>query len=309
MLRFAPSSTGDIYINDLRIALFNYIISKQKKEDFLISIEETDKNILELLAIFDIEYSQVIYNGQNMRFHSAMALQLLHEKKAFSCFCSSEYLDKKQQEAKNMNKKYTYDDACRNLPAELVIDNTNPFTIRINKPDDNKSKLDAVDSFIILNQDKKPTQNFAIAVDDMLNDISLVVDEQEDTNNTLKQEYIRTSLGYGKKIKYIHIPPLLNEDKNNFSIKWLLSEGYLPAAISNYLISINNNNLPSDIFTLQDAIKWFKIDDISHSPALFSLELLRDINKIHLENLDAVELSRYVGFADANIGELAKVYL
>jgi glutamyl-tRNA synthetase len=36
---------------------------------------------------------------------------------------------------------------------------------------------------------------------------------------------------------------------------------------------------------------------------------LERINKEHLKGLDAIELSRYVGFADINIGELAKIYL
>jgi len=54
--------------------------------------------------LFGIEYSQVINQSQNIRFHTAMALQLMHEKKAFSCFCSDEWLEKKYQESKEANK-------------------------------------------------------------------------------------------------------------------------------------------------------------------------------------------------------------
>ena len=43
MLRFAPSPTGDMHIGNLRVALFNYIVSKQKKEDLIVRIEDTDK--------------------------------------------------------------------------------------------------------------------------------------------------------------------------------------------------------------------------------------------------------------------------
>ena len=63
-----------------------------------------------------------------------MALQLMHENRAFSCFCSPEWLEKKRDEAKDAKKPYRYDDACANLPHELVIDNMNPFTVRIRKP-------------------------------------------------------------------------------------------------------------------------------------------------------------------------------
>ncbi len=335
MLRFAPSPTGDMHIGDLRVALFNYIVSKQNKENLIVRIEDMNKErniegkdseILDLLALFGIEYSQVIHQSQNVRFHSAMALQLIHDKKAFSCFCSTDWLDKKRQEAKESKKAYRYDDACRNLPAELVIDNNNPFTIRINRPDETITIKDFIkgdmsfepntmDSFIIMLQDKTPTHNFACAVDDMLSDISLVIRSEDHISNTPKQEHIRESLGYEKRVEYAHLPIILNDSEekmsmkdNASSVKWLLEEGYLPSAIANYLILIGNKP-PCEIFDVKDAIEWFTLDNISKSPAHFSIELLKDINKKHLKNLDAIELSRFVGFADANIGELAKVYL
>jgi glutamyl-tRNA synthetase len=92
------------------------------------------------------------------------------------------------------------------------------------------------------------------------------------------------------------------------SVKWLLEEGFLPSAIANYLILMGNKP-PKEIFEIKEAIEWFSLDAISKSPARFDMDMLRHINKEHLKNLDAKELSRYVGFADGEIGELAKVYL
>jgi len=329
MLRFAPSPTGDMHISDLRVALFNYIVSKQKKEDFIVRMEDIDKekniegkdqDILDVLALFGMEYSQIIYQSENVRFHAAMALQLMHEKKAFSCFCSPAWLEKKRQEAKVAQKPYNYDDACRNLPAELVIDNTNPFTIRINRPDkaitihdkikgDITFEPDTVDSFVIMHQDKTPTANFATAVDDMLNDISMVIRSEEHLENTPKQDHIRNSLSYEKKIEYAHLPLIVNDlDDDTLSVTWLLKEGYLPEAISNYLISMGNTP-QKEIFTMKEAIEWFDLSKIANSPTHFDIDKLKDINRMHLKNLDVKELSRYVGFADAEIGELARIYL
>ena len=325
MLRFAPSPTSDMNIGDLRVALFNYIVSKQKNEDLIVRIEDMDKEkniegkdkeILDILALFGIEYSQIIYQSENIRFHTAMALQLIHEKKAFSCFCSPEWLEKKREELKENKKAYIYDDACRNLPDELVIDNNNPFTIRITRPDetivikdkikgDVKFEPDAVDSFTVMNQEKKPTYNFACAVDDMISDISLVIRSEDYIGNTPKQEHIRTSLNYSKKVEYAHFPIISND---SFNVKWLLEEGYLPQAIANYLILIGNK-APQEIFEMKDAIEWFKLENISNSPTPFDINMLKQINREHLRNLDAKELSRYVGFADSEIGELAKIYL
>ena len=326
MLRFAPSPTGDMHIGDLRLAIFNYIASRQREEDFIVRIEDVDidqntegkdQEILDILSLFGIVYSQIIHQSQNVRFHSAMALQLMHERKAFSCFCSPQWIENKKEEAIAAKQVYKYDDACRNLPAELVIDNTNPFTIRITRP--NKAiylqdkikgeisfKCDDVDSFIVLKQDKTPTANFASAVDDMLNDISLVIREEKHLNNTPKQEHIRNSLAYDKKIEYAHIPTILNAD--SFSIKQLLEDGFLPISILNYLVSIANST-PKEIFTLDEAIKFFDLQTISNDPVTFSTDRLKEINKAHLQKLDAKELSRYVGFADEEIGKLAYLYL
>jgi len=308
MLRIASSPTSDMHVDSLRTALFNYIISQQRKEDLIIRIEDTDqekniegkdKEILDILGLFGVEYSQVIYQSESVRFHTAMALQLMHEKKAFSCFCSSDWIENKKEEAKANKEIYKYDDACANLPAELVIDNTSPFCIRIKKP------LKDIDSFVIMDQDKAPTYDFASAVDDMLNDISIIVCSENYKDNSSKQEHIRNSLKYDKKVEYIHLPIILND---TVSVKQLLEEGFLPEAILNYLISIGNTT-PQEIFTLKEAIEWLDLSNISKSPARFDMDKLKEINKKHLMLLDDKELSRYVGFADEEIGKLAKVYL
>ncbi len=325
MLRFASSPTGDMHIGNLREALFNHLVAQQNKEDLIIRIEDTDKEknidgkdkeILDILGLFGIDYSQVIYQSESVRFHSAMALQLMHEKKAFSCFCSDDWLDKKKEESKVSKTPYLYDDACRNLPAELVIDNTSPFCIRITRPDtvikiNDKIQGDmsyepyAMDSFIILNQLKIPTYDFVCAVDDMLNNISIVIRDEDYMSSTPKQEHIRESLSYDKKVEYAHLATISGDD---FSVKHLLEEGFLPQAISNYLISIGNKT-PKEIFTVEEAKEWFTLETLSKDPTPFDIETLRYINAEHLKSLDPKELSRYVGFADIEIGELARIYL
>ena len=156
-----------------------------------------------------------------------------------------------------------------------------------------------------MNKDKTSTDDFACAVDDMLNDVSFVIYDKKHIDNTLKHDHIRTSLNYDKKIQYAYLPAITG---NPPTIKWLLEEGFLPSAISNYLLLLGNKP-PCEIFSIKDAIKWFDLSSISNSPALFDIDRLKQINQQHLKDLDAKELSRYVGFADAEVGELARLYL
>lgn len=330
MLRFAPSSTRDMNIADLRVAIFNYIVSKQLKEDLIIriedietqkNIEEKDKEILEILNLFSIEYKSLFYQSANLKYHQKMALQLMTQKKAFSCFCSDEKLDELKEIAKKDGKEFSYDGFCENLSDETVLNINAPFTVRIKKPENNIKFTDLlkgdfdytpfdVNSFIILKQDKTPRYNYACAIDDMLMDISVVICEESHIFDTSKQIHVRELLGYNKEIKYVHLPIILNAQtgKDLSSVKCLIEEGFLPSAIANYLVLIGNE-APNEIFSLEEAIEWFNIENISKIPAKFDIDELKLINKKHIEALDDMRLSKILGFADIDIGKLGKVFL
>ena len=331
MLRFAPSPTGDMHIGNLRVAIFNYIVSKQLNEDLIIRIEDTDKErniegkdkeILEILNLFSIEYKSVVLQSDSLKYHQKIALQLMTQKKAFACFCSDEKLDKLREQSIKDGKPFRYDGFCETLSDETVLNTNAPFTVRLKKPDTNIKFTDLlkgdfdyapfdVDSFIILRQDKTPTYNYACAVDDMIMDIFLVIREENHLSNTPKQIHIRESLGYTKEIKYVHLPIILNtltNENDTTSVKSLIDEGFLPSAIANYLVLVGNET-PTEIFTLEEAISWFKIENISKDSAKFDIDKLKFINKKHLETIDDMRLSKILGFADSDIGKLAKIFL
>ena len=331
MLRFAPSPTGDIHIGNLRVAIFNYIVSKQLNENLIIRIEDIDiekniegkdKEILEILNLFSIEYKSVMHQSDSLKYHQKMALQLMTQKKAYACFCSDSKLDELKKESIKDGKPFKYDGFCETLSDETVLNTNAPFTVRIKKPEHNIKFTDLlkgdfdyapfdVDSFIILRQDKTPTYNYACAVDDMIMDISLVIREEAHVSDTPKQIHIRESLGYTKEIKYVHLPIILNAltgENDTSSVKWLIDEGFLPSAIANYLVLMGNNT-PTEIFTLEEAISWFKIENVSKDSTKFDIDKLRFINKKHLETMDDMRLSKILGFADTDIGKLGKVFL
>ncbi len=334
MLRFAPSPTGDMHIGNLRVAIFNYIVAKQRGERFIVRIEDTDierniegkdKEIVEILKTFGIEYDDLLYQSSNFTFHQNFAYKLLEQKKAFACFCTQEEIEAERQKAKEEKRPYRYSGKCEELSLEEAAKKAGKFVIRIKKPTHSISFEDIikgqlqfdpfeVDSFVILRADGRPTYNFACAIDDMLSDISLVIRGEDHLSNTPKQIHIRQSLGYEKAIEYAHLPIILNSDgkkmskrDNASSVKWLLEEGFLPEAIANYLILLGNKT-PTEVFTMQEAIEWFNLANISKAPARFDLDKLRFLNRAHLERLSPQELAQRVGI-DEELGELARLYL
>jgi len=329
MLRFAPSPIGDMHIGNLRIAIFNYIISKQLNRDLIIRIEDTDstkniegkdKRILEILDLFGISYSRVVIQSENIKFHRQIAMQLLFNQKAFNCFCTSNDLKNAEQKAKDENTTYQYNGGCDTLDDSQVIDNERPFQVRIRKPeapirfeDTLKGNFEFttsdIDSFIILKEDKTPTYNFASGVDDMLLDISYIIRAEDHLSDTPKQIHLRNQLDYNKEIQYLHLPSIIADD--GMSVDWLLDEGFLPVAIANYLVLVGNK-LPKDIeeiFDIDEAIEWFDVKNISKSSVKFDIDKLRFINAKHIAKLDDLRLSKILGYADSDIGKLAKIYL
>ena len=333
MYRFAPSPTGDMHIGNLRAAIFNYIVAKQKNEGYILRIEDTDKernidgkdeDIKEILTKFGIKWDKLYYQSKNLKFHREFANKLLIDKKAFCCFCTEEELAAKKQKAKDEGVAYRYDGTCEKLSDLEVLEKNTPFVIRMKKPshamkftDDIKGELvfepENIDNFVIMRRDKTPTYNFACSIDDMLMDVSYVIRGEDHVSNTPKQDLIRQALGYDKKIGYAHLPIILNQDgkkmskrEKDSSVKFLLDSGYLPEAILNYLVLLGNKT-PCEIFTLDDAIKWFDIKNISKSPAKFDIEKLTQINREHIKIASNKRLSELFEM-DIKFGDLIRFY-
>lgn len=310
MYRFAPSPTGDMHIGNLRAALINYLCSLQDKSGFVLRIEDTDKErniegkdaeIMAILKEFGVEWQTLYYQSKNLKFHQEFAHKLLSEGKAFLCFCDEETLAAKKEKAKAEGKPYRYDGACENLSADEVFNNPRPAVVRLKIPKDadfsftdgikGRVEFDAsnFDSFVLLRADKTPTYNFACAIDDMLEGVTCVIRGEDHVSNTPRQNLIRTALGYTEQIKYAHLPIILNKAgqkmskrENSSSVKWLLESGYTPEAIANYLLLLGNKT-PCEIFTLDEAMKWFSIDKLSKSPAKFDEDKLAQINREHIK--------------------------
>jgi len=328
MLRFAASPTGDMHIASLRVAILNYLVSQQHQESFLIRIDDTDKarkiegkdtEIMQILEKFALTHESVFHQSEHLHMHQTLAIRLLEEEKAFVCTCPPEELETVHYSGKCF-------DVDKAAHAKLKESGT-PFVVRIKKPLEDivindliqgelRTSADEVDSFIILYADGTPSPDFASACDDMLSGITTLICEEEQGLNTAKQIHIKQQLGYVEETTYAHLPLLLNDSGDKLShaedastVKWLFQEGFVPDAIINYLILLGYPKAPKKIFTLPEAIKWFRLENLSKSAVKFDLEKLRFINREHLKRIDDKVLSSLFGFADADVGKLVKLYL
>ena len=94
--RFAPSPTGYLHIGGARTALFNYLFAKNKKGDFLIRIEDTDKlrskeiyekHIIHTLNWLGLNFNNKCINqSETIDFHLKVANKLLDYGFAYKCY-------------------------------------------------------------------------------------------------------------------------------------------------------------------------------------------------------------------------------
>ena len=335
MLRFAPSPTGDMQLGKLRVAIVNYLVAQQCNKPFTVRIEDRDEThniegkdteIMQILEKFALQHQSVFHQSEHLHMYQTLAITLLEKGKAFVCSCTPEQIEAEKKAAKANNEIYHYSGTCYNIDRSEHLklkENNIPFVIRIKKPEEDISYYDLIkrdihtssyniDSFVILRSDGTPTYNFACACDDMISGVSYIIREEDHLLDTPKQKYIKEQLGYKEEIKYAHLPLILDaEGKQNkdISVKWLFEQGFLPDAILNYLLLMGNSKAPKEIFTLPEAITWFSLDDISPYAIQFDIDKLRSINREHLKMMDEKQLSTLFGFADADVGKLAKLYL
>ena len=109
--RFAPSPTGYMHIGNLRTALFTYLIAKQNDGDFILRIEDTDRERYVEGAV-DVIYKTLKQCGlqwdegpdiggpvgpyvqsERMGMFKKYAVDLVDKGEAYYCFCDKERLD------------------------------------------------------------------------------------------------------------------------------------------------------------------------------------------------------------------------
>ncbi len=314
MLRFATSPTEDMHIGTLRIAILSYLVAQQNSIGFTVRINDTDnaKNIegkdteiLQILEKFALKHDAVFHQSEHFHMHHTLALKLLQQDKAFVCTCA--------------NTEGHYSGCCENVDKSAhakLKDSGTPFVIRIKKPKqpvviddliqgDISMTPKEVDSFVILHTDGTPSGTFASACDDMISGITTVIEDESQITKSARAIHIKTALGYQEETIHAHLATI---QKAPTLIK-LFAEGFVPDAIINYLLLLTNPDTPEQLFTLPEAIEWFDLENISKSPTTFNIDRLRLINREHLRAMDNKILSTLFGFADADIGKLAKLFL
>ncbi len=332
--RFAPSPTGKPHVGNIRTAIFDYLYAKSQKGQFILRIEDTDRERMVPEAVKYIEESlswlglkwndeEKVHQSDRLKIYNEYTEKLLKEGKAYKCFCTKERLAELREEQIKSKQPPGYDACCRKLTKEDVEKlekegKTSVIRFRIpEKPgeitwnDTIRGKVtirtDIQDDFIILKSDGYPTYHLASVVDDHLMDITTVIRAEEWIPSTPKHILLYQSLGW-EHPKFAHMPHIVGKDRSKLSkrhgdtaIMDYRENGYLADTMLNFLALLGwNPGTTQEIFSKEELEKTFDLKKVGKSPAVFDIEKLNWINGEKIRAMKVKDLMKKVEDFDSD---------
>src|SRR3989344_2413536 len=319
-VRIAPSPTGPLHIGGARTALFNYLFAKQNNGDFVLRIEDTDKErselkwvqeIIDELRWLGIEWDEgpdidgkfgPYKQSQRLEIYKKYLEKLLVEKKAYYCICNPEDLKAKREDQLSRGLAPKYDGVCsdKNHSKGVVRFKIENKKIKFNDLIREEVEFDAglLGDIVIAKDLDTPLYHFAVVVDDYEMQISHIIRGEEHLSNTPRQILLQKALNFNQPI-YAHLPLMLNSDKSKMSkrlgdvaVSDYHKKGYLPEALINFMVLLGwNPGGELETFSLNELVKEFSLEKVQKSGAVFNVQKLDSINSFYIQEKQISKLT------------------
>jgi len=322
--RFAPSPTGYLHIGGGRTALFNWAYAKRMGGRMLLRIEDTDRErstaaaidaIIEGLTWLGLDWAgePVSQYGRATR-HREVAELLLAQGKAYRCYCTPQELEEMRARAEAEKRPIRYDGTWRDRDPSEAPAGLKP-AIRFRAPQEGETVVeDAVqgrvvipnkdlDDLIILRSDGNPTYNLSVVVDDHDMGVTHIIRGVDHLTNAARQTQIYKAMGW--RVPHMsHIPLIHGPDGAKLSkrhgalgVEAYRAMGYLPEAMRNYLARLGWSHGDDEIFSTDQMVEWFNLEQIGKSAARFDFAKLENLNGHYIRQTpDDLLLAQFIDF-------------
>ena len=322
--RIAPSPTGDPHVGTAYVALFNFAWARQHGGQFVLRIEDTDRQRSQAASermIFDaLRWLGLAWDegpdvggpfgpyrqSERVEIHRRHAEELVERGAAYPCFCTRQRLDALREEQRAKKLSLGYDGHCRALSREEAQRRRagEPHVLRLAMPRKGEIAVrdllrgevhfdgSQMDDQVLLKSDGFPTYHLANVVDDHLMGISHVIRAEEWLSSLPKHVELYRAFGWEAPV-FCHLPLLRNADrskiskrKNPVSLNHYRRAGYLPEALLNYL-ALMGWTMPGEReeFSVEDLVAELRLDQITLGGPVFDLEKLTWLNGRYLRKL------------------------
>src|SRR5690242_18122368 len=319
--RFAPSPTGLLHIGSARTALFNYLFARHHGGEFLLRIEDTDRErsteaatkvILEGLEWLAITPDHPpVFQSTRITRHAEVAREMLARGCAYRCYCTPEELRQMREQALAEGRSPRYDGRWRDRDPAEAPPGVAP-AIRLKAPRDGDTVVEdlvqgtvrvantELDDMIILRSDGTPTYNHSVVVDDHDMGISHVIRGDDHLTNTFRQIQIYRAMGWEPPC-FAHIPLIHGADGAKLSKRHgaqfaleFRDSGFLPEALCNYLLRLGWSHGDLEIVGREEAIRLFDIKDVNRGASRMDYAKLLNLNGVYIRQADDDRLTREV---------------
>jgi glutamyl-tRNA synthetase len=303
--RFAPSPTGLLHIGGARTALFNDLFARHHGGEFLLRIEDTDRErstdaatqvILEGLEWLGIRHDgQTVFQSTRQPRHTEVAWQMLEAGTAYRCYLSADELKQMREQAAAEKRPFRLVSPWRDRdPAEAPPD-IKPV-LRLRAPREGETVLQdlvqgevrvantELDDMIILRSDGTPTYMFAVVVDDHDMGVTHVIRGDDHLTNAFRQIQVFQANGWDLP-RFGHIPLIhgadgakLSKRHGAVSVLEFREQGFLPEALCNYLLRLGWGHGDTEIISRDDAIRLFDIDGVGRAASRMDYAKLTHLN-------------------------------
>lgn len=325
--RFAPSPTGYLHVGGIRTALFAWLVARQNDGQFILRLEDTDKNreiagsgdhIIESLGWLGIIPDEGPVNGgphgpykQSDRLDSykQWAEKLIAAGRAYADPYTPAEVQAFRDEAIKNKQPFLYRNHRPDNPPEW--DGSQPLRFKSDPKSytwhdevmgDLSTGPEVIDDFILMKSDGYPTYNFAHIVDDADMKISHIIRGQEFIASTPNYLNLYEALQLEPPVMAT-MPHVLGPSGNKKLSKRdgakdvldYRTEGYLPAAIVNFLATLGwNDGTEQEVFSVDELIRKFDLSKVQKSGARFDEQRLLWLDGAHIRNLSLDDLYKHV---------------
>ena len=312
--RFAPSPTGYLHIGNLRTALFNYLIARKNGGQFILRLDDTDRErskqeyvdgILRDLDWLGLHWDRVERQSERMGRYEEEAANLRAAGKFYECFETPTELDLKRKKQLNMGKPPVYDRAALALDdaarAALRADGREGYwrfqlvQERIEWTDGilGPISIDAasVSDPVLIRADGQVLYTFASSVDDTDMGVTHIVRGADHVTNTATQIQIIQSIG-GTPPSFAHHSLLtgpqgeaLSKRLGTLSLRDLRAQGVERMALLSLMARLGSSQPVELRANLDEIAEGFDLSQFGAAPTKFDAEDLWPLTRAHVQAL------------------------
>ena len=279
-VRFAPSPTGQVHIGNIRAAIFNWLFARHNGGQFLLRIEDTDRErstpeavqtILHAMEWLGLTFDEApLYQSTQHDQHRLAAEKLLQNGHAYK------------------------EDKGGTGQGECIIFRMpgTDMAFHDEVKGDLKKKAEDMKDFVIVRSDGSPVFHLANVVDDITQNVTHIIRGDDHVENTFRHVALYQALG-APVPRYAHLPMIVNAQGKPYSkrdgaayVGQFRDMGYSADALFNSLtLLVWSPGDDREKMTRPEIIEAFTLDRVKSGPAQMDIRKLTHMNGLYLAEL------------------------